>query len=213
MNAVTTAVDSELLNSRINGLSEVVRMIDDDLEVIGESRIVSRKTEEEKMDKVLYAAELLKLQRNLISANKALTDKVNECKGKGLTSEQIHDAFWPNVMLPGYSKSCTVVLKDYGRSVDLAFFALMDFLLEKKPVDSKEFLRKRNRLLNDKLIALTEMRRCQLELLPEDDYGTFSLSQWTVYAAKEFSEGDPTVGTCPGGIPLLRQNGDLVKEK
>lgn len=209
MDAATPEVDSELLNARINGLSEVVRMIDDDLDAMGEKISAKRVTEEEeRVDKVSYAAELQKLHRNLISANKALTDRVNECKGKGLTSDKVHDAFWQNVILPGYSKPSTVVLKDYGRSVDSAFFALLDFLTEKRPVDSKEYLRKRNRLLNDKLTALIELRKCQLQLLPEEDYGTYSLSQWTVFATKE---GDPTAGTRPGGVPLMRGNGDLVK--
>lgn len=196
MTDVTVAVDSEFLNSRINALSEVVNMIDNDLEAMGESKVAPRKSEEERVDKMSYIIEFQRLHRNLISAHKALTDRVTECKSRGLTSDQIHDAFWPNVMLPGNPKPSTVVLKDYGRSVDLAFFDFMNFLIEKKPVDSKEALRKRNRLLNDKLTALMEKRRCQLQLLPEEDYGTFSLSQWTVFATKEFSEGDPAAGVC-----------------
>ena len=211
MTDVNVEADSELLNSRINALSVVVNMIDSDLEAMGESRVTRHKSEEGEMDKISYTSELKKLHGNLISAHKALTDRVRECRLKGMTSDQIHDAFWPNVLLYGNFKPNTVVLKDYGISVDLAFSELMNFLIEKKPVDSKASLRKRNRLLNDKLTALMEKRRCQLQLLPEDDYGTFSLSQWTVYASKEFSEGDPTTGTRTGGIPLLRHNSDLVK--
>jgi hypothetical protein len=88
----------------------------------------------------------------------------------------------------------------------------MNFLVTKTPVDSKELLRKRNRLLNDKVAALMEIRKCELQLLPEDDYGPFSLSQWTVFALKEFSEGDPTTGAPASDIQLLRHKSDLISQ-
>ena len=202
-------IDPDFLKARIQALTDVVNVIDNDLEAMGEKDSVSRRIREDKMDRCLYASELTQLHHNLITANKALTDRVREVKARGLTSDQLHDAFWPNVMLPGSTKPSTVVLKDYGRVVDSAFNALMNFLIEKKPVDSKEILRKRNRLLNDKLTSLMEIRKCQFELLPSDDYGPFSLSQWTQFSLRELTRGDPAKGTCPSSPPLQ----DLMDEK
>ena len=205
--------NSELLNSRITALTDLVSTIDRELEEMGNNVWPGpqKKFKEEKMDKVLFASEYERLHSNLTMANKALLDRVTECRKRGLTSDVLRDIFWPNVTLPGCSKPGTVTLKDYGCAVDNAFYALMNFLLEKSPEDSKEFMRKRNRLLNDKLTSLMELRKCQLELLPDEDYGVFSLSQWTLFALKELPEIDPTTGKPPSGIALLRRNFDVVK--
>ncbi len=165
--------NSELLNSRISALTDLVNTIDRDLEEVGNNvwPRPQKKFKEEKMDKVLFASEYERLHSNLNMANKALVDRVTGCRKRGLTPDVLREIFWSNVTLPGWSKPGTVTLKDYGCAVDNAFFALMNFLLEKSPEDSKEFMRKRNRLLNDKLTSLMELRKCQLELLPDADYG------------------------------------------
>jgi hypothetical protein len=204
--------EPEFLRARINGLTDAVAHIDSDLKDIGCSDFIQINVREEKVDKVVYASELKRLHQNLISANKALTDRVLECQNNGMTRDDANDMFWPNVTLPGSNKPSNAVLKDYGRAVDQAFGTLMNFLVMKTPVDSKELLRKRNRLLNDKVAALMEIRKCEMQLLPDDDNGPLSLSQWTVFALKEFSEGDPATGSTQSGIPLLRHNSELLSE-
>jgi hypothetical protein len=205
--------EPEFLKAHIDALTAAVTHIDSDLKDIGCSDFIQINVREEKVDKVVYASELKRLHNNLISANKALTDRVLECQNSGMTPDDVNDMFWPNVTLPGSHKPSNAVLKDYGRAVDTAFGIFMNFLVMKTPVDSKEFLRKRNRLLNDKIAALMEIRKCQLQLLPDDDNSTFSLSQWTLFALKEFSEGDPATGTSPSGIPLLRHNSDSIHDE
>jgi len=208
-------IDSEFLNVRIQALTDVVNVIDNDLEAMGRDEYVSRKRKETDMDKVSYASELKRLHQNLISANKTFIDRVRECQARGLKQDEIDDAFWPNVMLPGCTKASTVILKDYGRVVDNAFNELMTFLIERKPVDSKKEMRKRNRLLNDKLISLLEIRKCQYELLPLEDYGPFALSRWSLYRPEDPSEIASLAGAgqiCP---PLLGSSsgGSAIKVK
>ena len=208
-------VDSELMNARIKALKVTVESIGAVLTRhgydTGSLEDISNK-EDKHMDKIAYSTQMYRLNQTLLSANKALADRVKECQSKGYSADQAKDAFWPDVLLPGFSKPSIAYLKDYGRAVDDAFFALMNFLAEVEPVDSLEFLRKRNTLLNDKLISLMELRRTQLHLLSLHDNGPFSLSQWTLFALKEFSEGDPTTGRPPEvtGIPLLRHNSSLI---
>jgi len=212
---------SDLLNARIKGLSAIVTDINIELEKHGchtgplDFNDTPKKRDRH-MDKVAYSSQMHRLHQNLISANQALAGRVKECKNRGMSPEDTKDAFWPNVVLPGSSQPATVVLKDYGKAVDNAFYALMNFLADVEPVDSLEFIKKRNTLLNDKLVSLMEIRKCQLQLLSLHDTGPFSLSQWTLFALREFSEGNPAVGNtpseCPSGIPLMRHNSDLLGE-
>ena len=214
---LTLPFHSELLKARIKGLSAIVTDINNELERHGCHTgsldfDESSKKKERHMDKVAYSSQMNRLHENLISANQALAGRVKECQTRGMTPNDAMDAFWPDVLLPGATKPATVVLKDYGRVVDDAFFALMNFLANVEPVDSLEFIRKRNTLLNDKLISLMEIRKCQLQLLSLHDSVPFSLSQWTLFALREFSEGNPAVGSVPSGIPLMRHNSDLLGE-
>ena len=206
-----------MLKARIKGLSCIVTDINAELHKHGchtgtsdLDEVTNKK--ERHMDKVAYASQMHRLHQNLVSANQALAGRVKECQTRGLSPDEAKDAFWPNVLLPGATKLTTVVLKDYGRAVDDAFFALMNFLTDVEPVDSLEFIRKRNTLLNDKLVSLMEIRKCQLQLLSLHDTGPFSLSQWTLFALREFSEGNPAVGSVTSGIPLMRHNSDLLGE-
>jgi len=192
----------EFLKARIKGLSAVVTDINARLQTHGchtgslDLDNISNKKERDVdravLDRVAYASKMHRLHQNLISANQELAARVEECQGRGMSPNDAKDAFWPNVLMPGSSELGTVVLKDYGKAVDNAFFALMNFLADVQPVDSLAFIKKRNTLLNDKLVTLMETRKCQLQLLGLHDTEPFSLSEWTLYDRRELS-GTPCI--------------------